>query len=95
MATRKEPEEKQTSRRPDGKHLSESSPNPHGEAKILEMPIRTHQNKETAGKNIPQVPNTIGGHLNPSVAHEFENRVSDKNAGDKRTRSPKPVKKDA
>ena len=60
---------------PAGKHLSESSPNPHGESKILHMPINTDQRNATGGRNVPQVPNTIGGKLNPSVVHEFKNRV--------------------
>jgi hypothetical protein len=73
--------------------MSEKSPNPHGESKILQMPIRTQQRNETSGKNIPKVPNTIGGNLNPSVAHDFEKHVvSQKNAGDKRSRTAKPVK---
>ena len=73
--------------------MSEKSPNPHGESKILQMPIRTQQRNETAGKNIPKVPNTIGGNLNPSVAHDFEKHVvSPKNAQDKRPRQIKPVK---
>ena len=94
MASRKGPKEI----RPDGKtspkHFSESSPNPHGESKILQMPIRTHQQRETAGKNIPQVPNTIGGNLNPSVAHDFHNRrISDKPASVKRPRGIAPFKR--
>jgi hypothetical protein len=73
--------------------MSEKSPNPHGESKILEMPIRTQQRNETTGKNIPKVPNTIGGNLNPSVAHDFEKHVvSPKNAGEKRLRPAKPIK---
>ena len=73
--------------------MSEKSPNPHGESKILEMPIRTQQGHETSGKNIPKVPNTIGGNLNPSVAHDFERHaVSPKNPEDKRSRPAKPVK---
>jgi hypothetical protein len=79
--------------------MSEKSPNPHGESKILEMPVRTQQRNETSGKNIPKVPNTIGGNLNPSVAHDFEKRaVNPKNANaeDKRTesgKSPKEIKR--
>ena len=74
------------------KEMSEKSPNPHGESKILQMPIRTQQRNETSGKNIPKVPNTIGGNLNPSVAHDFENRATNpKNAEDKRSRPSKPV----
>lgn len=58
-----------------GKHFSESSPNPHGESKILHMPISTDQRNATGGRNIPQVPNTVGGKMNPSVVHEFKSRV--------------------
>jgi hypothetical protein len=86
MADRKGPKEIPAKAKPAAKHFSESSPNPHGESKILQMPVRTHQRNETAGKNVPQVPNTVGGNLNPSVAHEFQGR-----AADKRTRTPKPV----
>ena len=78
MADRKEPKEIRGKEKPAAKHFSESSPNPHGESKILQMPIRTHQRNETGGKNIPQVPNTVGGNLNPSVAHEFQARVTSK-----------------
>jgi len=95
MADRKEPKEiraRSAKAKPAAKDFSESSPNPHGESKILQMPIRTHQRNETGGRNIPQVPNTVGGNLNPSVAHEFEGRVvTSKNAPEKRARTPKPV----
>jgi hypothetical protein len=90
MADSKRPKEIRAKAK--GKNLSESSPNPHGESKILQMPIKTHQRNETGGKNIPQVPNTIGGNYNPSVAHEFQGRAaSDKNAADKRPRASRPV----
>ncbi|HWS16906.1 MAG TPA: hypothetical protein VN223_02780 [Candidatus Elarobacter sp.] len=93
MADRKGPKEVPPQGRQSGKQMSEKSPNPHGESKILEMPIRTQKRNETTGKNIPQVPNTIGGNLNPSVAHDFENRgVSSKNAADKPARTGKTVK---
>jgi len=89
MADRKEPKEiraRSAKTKPAAKDFSESSPNPHGESKILQMPVRTQQRHETGGKNILQVPNTVGGNLDPSVAHEFQGR-----AADKRTRTPKPV----
>ena len=92
MAERKGPKEVPSQGRQSGKQMSEKSPNPHGESKILQMPIRTQQRNETTGKNIPQVPNTVGGNLNPSVAHDFENRVrNSKAAADKRSRPSKPV----
>ena len=91
MADRKEPREIQDKAKPAAKHFSESSPNPHGESKILQMPIKTHQRNETGGRNLPQVPNTIGGNLNPSVSHDFQGRVANKNTSDKRTRTPRPV----
>jgi hypothetical protein len=55
--------------------MSESSPNPHGESKVLKMPINTDQRNATGGRNVPQVPNTVGGKMNPSVVHEFKSRV--------------------
>src|SRR5438270_6501332 len=92
MADRKGPKEIRAKTKPAAKHFSESSPNPHGESKILQMPIRTEQRRETSGRNVPQVPNTVGGNLNPSVAHEFQGRVAtNKNAPDKRVRAPRPV----
>jgi hypothetical protein len=75
MAERKGPRVVPAQGRQSGKEMSEKSPNPHGESNILQMPIRTQQRNETAGRNIPRVPNTIGGNLDPSVAHDFENRV--------------------
>ena len=93
MAERKGPREVPSQGRQSGKEMSEKSPNPHGESKILQMPIRTQQRNETSGKNIPKVPNTVGGNLNPSVAHDFEKHVvSPKNTGDKRPRPAKPIK---
>lgn len=93
MAERKGPRIVPPRRRQPGKEMSEKSPNPHGESKILQMPIRTQQRNETTGKNIPKVPNTIGGNLNPSVAHDFEKHVvNPKNPADKRPRPTKPVK---
>ena len=92
MAERKGPKEISSRGRQSGKEMSEKSPNPHGESKILQMPIRTQQRNETSGKNISKVPNTVGGNLNPSVAHDFENRaINPKNAEDKRSRPSKPV----
>lgn len=92
MADRKGPKEVPRQGRQSGKQMSEKSPNPHGESKILQMPIRTQRN-ETSGKNIPQVPNTVGGNLNPSVAHDFEKHVANpRNVSDKRARTAKDVK---
>ncbi len=93
MAERKGPRVVPPQGRQSGKEMSEKSPNPHGESKILEMPIRTQQRNETSSKNIPKVPNTIGGNLNPSVAHDFEKHVvNPRNATDKRSRAVKPIR---
>ena len=95
MAERKGPRIVPPRGRQQGKEMSEKSPNPHGESKILQMPIRTQQRNETSGKNVPKVPNTVGGNLNPSVAHDFEKRaVKPRNDADKRTqprKSPKDI----
>src|SRR5260370_7127275 len=40
---------------------------PHGEAKVIEMPIRTDQRQETKRQNIAQMPNTRAGRVAPSV----------------------------
>ena len=40
---------------------------PHGESKVIEMPIRTDQRRETKGQNIAQTSNTRTGRLAPSV----------------------------
>lgn len=69
MANRKE-KQKRTEKIIHPQHFAESSPNPHGENKVIEMPIRTHQRHDTAGQNIAQTTNTIDGDLNPSVAHD-------------------------
>jgi hypothetical protein len=92
MAERKGPKEVSPLRRQSGKEMSEKSPNPHGESKVLQMPIRTQQHNETSGKNIPRVPNTIGGNLNPSVVHDFEKHVvRSTHPETKRARPSKPV----
>jgi hypothetical protein len=93
MAERKGPKEVPRQGRQSSKQMSEKSPNPHGESKILQMPIRTQQRNETNARNIPQVPNTIGGNLNPSVEHDFEKHVvNPRNVSDKRARTAKDVK---
>lgn len=74
MANKKESKSNKAQVDPSGS-MSESSPSPHGESKVLKMPINTDQRNATGGRNVPQVPNTVGGKLNPSVVHEFKNRV--------------------
>ena len=96
MANRKGAKESREQKQPPAKHMSEKSPNPHGESKILEMPVRTDHSAATGGRNIPQNPNTVGGTLNPSVVHEFENRVAKNQiAPDKRSRAPRHRKEKA
>jgi hypothetical protein len=73
-----------------GKHPADTSPNPHGENKVIEMPIRTNQKRETTGENVAQTPNTVGGQLNPSVAHDLQPRagVINQSPGARRQRNP-------
>jgi hypothetical protein len=75
MPYRKNEKEKREQNQLSGKQMSESSPNPHGESKVLKMPINTDQRNAAGGRNVSQIPNTVGGKLDPSVAHEFKNRV--------------------
>jgi hypothetical protein len=100
MAEHKGPRVVPPRKRESSKEVSEKSPNPHGESKVLQMPVRTQQRNETSGKNIPKVPNTVGGNLNPSVAHDFEKRaVKPRNPTEKRTdqsKAPRDInRKDA
>ena len=74
MANKKEAKSNKAQVDPSGS-MSESSPSPHGESKVLKMPVNTDQRNATGGRNVPQVPNTVGGKLNPSVVHEFKNRI--------------------
>jgi hypothetical protein len=75
MANRKE-KQKKPERVTHPQHFGESSPNPHGENKIIEMSIRTHQRHDTAGQNIAQTTSTTDGDLNPSVAHDESTKRS-------------------
>ena len=77
--------------RPDGKQMADTSPNPHGENKVIEMPIRTDQKRETRGQNVANTPSTVGGRLNPSVAHDLQPRAGvskDKPPQARRQRNP-------
>jgi hypothetical protein len=94
MAYRKNEKENRGQGRPARKHISESSPNPRGESKVLKMPINTDQRNAAGGRNIPQVPNTVGGKLNPSAAHEFRNNVlSDEEAAEAKNKQSHSAKK--
>ena len=92
MADRKGPKEIRVKTKPAAKHFSESSPNLHGESKICKCPSGQSSGTKPAAGTFPRFPITIGGNLNPSVAHEFQGRVvNNKNAPGKRTRTPRPV----
>ena len=52
-----------------GAHMAESSPNPHSEAKVVEMPIRTDHSEHTS-RNVAQTSNTVDNRMNPSVVPE-------------------------
>lgn len=72
------------------KHLAESSPNPHGESNVIEMPIRTHQRKETKGRNVAQTTSTVKGELNPSVAHDIHTAKAAGGSNQIGSTSPEP-----
>lgn len=78
-----------------GRQMAESSPNPHGEGKVIQMPVRTGQKRDTPGQNIAQTPNTAGGKLNPSVAHELQPRAGAKNKTAQPRRQSKSAGQDA
>jgi hypothetical protein len=58
-------------------HMGESSPNPHGETRVIEMPIRTDHGKQQVA-NIAQSTSTVKNRMNPSVIEPISN-ASDSN----------------
>lgn len=66
---------KKTDRRADSssqsRHMTESSPNPHNEARVIEMPLRPDQRKHTT-ENMGQSTSTVENRMNPSVALPIE-----------------------
>jgi hypothetical protein len=63
---------------PDGDVLmAETSPNPHGEAKVTPVPVKTDQAYALARQNVAQTPSMRDGRLHPSVAESTEGGVAD------------------
>lgn len=58
-------------------HMTEASPNPHNEAAVVEMPVRTDQRDLTGGENVAQTPSTREGRLDPSVGEGVTGGVAD------------------
>lgn len=48
--------------------MNEASPNPHNEAHVTEIPVKTDHSEATGSENVAQTPNMREGRLNPSVA---------------------------
>lgn len=57
--------------------MSEASPNPHNEAKIIEIPVRTDHSDQTGSENVAQTPSTREGRLDPSVGEGVAGGVAD------------------
>jgi hypothetical protein len=71
MDNRKKTKRKDQPQAPEqGRNMSESSPNPHGEAKVIEMPIRTDHGKRTT-ENVPRSTSTVENRMNPSVGEHI------------------------
>jgi len=51
-----------------GGRMTESSPNPHNETHVADVPVTTDQRNETGGQNIGGTPSTREGRIHPSVA---------------------------
>lgn len=56
---------------------AEATPNPHNEADVIEMPVRTDQSDQTGGRNVGRTPSTRDGRLDPSVAEGVAGGVAD------------------
>ena len=74
MAKQK-PEETRRRRREQGQ--AEASPNPHNEAEVIEMPVRTDQRHITNPENVGQSPSTRDGRIHPSVGEGVGGGVAD------------------
>lgn len=73
MATRKtNPRNQSKSEQP--QHATDATPNPQGQQKVIEMPLRPDQRRVTQ-QNVAQTPNTAGNRMNPSVNVSPENAV--------------------
>ncbi len=57
--------------------MAETSPNPHNEAKVVEMTVRADQSEQTNAENIAQTPSTRDGNLDPSVGEGVAGGVAD------------------
>ena len=64
-------------------HISETSPNPHGEQDVLEMPVQTDHSHHTS-HNVSQNPSTKGNRLNPSIAGPLEETQEQENQSRKK-----------
>ena len=53
-----------------GGRMTESSPNPHGQAKVIQMP--NPEQRQQAKKNVAQSSSTAGEVMNPSVTGPLE-----------------------
>jgi hypothetical protein len=80
MAGRK-PSVKQSEKNPQAPRsrvqMTESSPNPHNEADVQEVPVRTDRPDDAAEQNVAQTASTRDGRLHPSVAEATEGGVAD------------------
>lgn len=53
-----------------GGRMTESSPNPHGQARVIQMP--NPEERQQNRRNIPQSTSTAGNQMNPSVTGPLE-----------------------
>ena len=67
---------------------------PHGESKVIEMPIRTDQRRETKRQNIAQTPNTRTGRLAPSIASAEISRIDSGKEARRNTKTQSPATTD-
>ena len=74
MATRKTNPRNQSSKSEQPQHAADATPNPQGQQKIIEMPLRPDQRRVTQ-QNVAQNPSTVGNRMNPSVTVSPENAI--------------------
>ena len=87
MARRRVRNQKKTSAR----EPAELGVAPHGESKVIEMPIRTDQRRDTKRQNIAQTPNTRTGRLAPSIASAEVARIDSGKEARRNKKAPIPA----
>lgn len=71
MATRKSSSKDEARKSEQPRHVADATPNPQGQQKVIEMPLRPDQ-RRLSSSNIAQNPSTADNRMDPSIATSME-----------------------